>query len=206
VLACHGIPPFVDEIVTGFGRTGCWFGSEAFDIRPACVTLGKALSSGYAPISAVVMSGEFRRGLLEASEKVGDFPHAGTHAGNPVACAIVLRLLDIFERRGLVEHVRRVAPVLRRGLDRYASHPQLIEVRGVGLAAALEFRGRETSSGAAANASGLCHRFCERAMAYGLVVRGTGSTIILAPPLVIIETEPDELFRRFDRALDETVD
>ncbi len=205
VLARHGIPLFVDEVVTGFGRTGNWFGSETFGIRPECVTLGKALSSGYAPISAVAMSGDFHRGLVEASEKVGDFPHAGTHAGHPVACAIALRVLDIIERRRLVEHVREVGPMLRRGLDRYASHPLVADVRGIGLAAALEFRDAEARGGAAANASGLCRTFYERAMAHGLLVRGTGSTIILAPPLVISPAEIDELFRRFDRAFVETV-
>ena len=79
-------------------------------------------------------------------------------------------------------------------------------MRGVGLAAALEFRDAEARGGAAANASGLCRKFYERAMANGLLVRGTGATVILAPPLVISAAEIDELFRRFERAFVETVE
>jgi 4-aminobutyrate--pyruvate transaminase len=204
VLARHGVLCFIDEVVTGFGRTGNCFGSQTFDIRPHCMTLGKALSSGYFPISAVAMSGEFYDGLMHASERAGDFPHAGTHAGHPVGCAVALRMLEIIERRRLLDHVRKVGPLLQQRMARYAGHPLVADVRGVGLAAALEFRHDGRGADALAPTSELCRTFCERAAAHGLLVRGTGPTVIVAPPLVISEGEIEELFRRFDRAFAET--
>lgn len=204
VLARHGVLCFVDEVVTAFGRTGNWFGSQTFDIRPDCMTVGKALSSGYFPISAIAMSGEFYEGLVSASERVGDFPHAGTHAGHPVGCAVALRMLEIIERRRLMDHVRNVGPLLQQRMARYTGHPLVADVRGVGLAAALEFRHDGGPVEALAPTSVLCRTFCERAAAHGLVVRGTGPSVIVAPPLVISQGEIDELFRRFDRAFAET--
>jgi 4-aminobutyrate--pyruvate transaminase len=204
VLARHGVLCFIDEVVTGFGRTGNWFGSQTFDIRPDCMTLGKGLSSGYFPISAIAMSGEFYEGLAAASERVGDFPHAGTHAGHPVGCAVGLRMLEIFERRRLLDHVRSVGPLLQQRMSRYRQHPLVADVRGVGLAAALEFRNDGRPGEPLAPTSDLCRTFCERATAHGLLVRGTGATVIVAPPLIISDGEIEELFRRFDRAFAET--
>jgi 4-aminobutyrate--pyruvate transaminase len=204
VLARHGVLCFVDEVVTGFGRTGNWFGSQTFDIRPQCMTLGKALSSGYFPVSAIAMSGEFYEGLMHASERVGDFPHAGTHAGHPVGCAVALRMLEIIERRRLLDHVRSVGPLLQQRMARYRGHPLVADVRGIGLAAALEFRHDGGAGDALAPTSALCRMFCARAAAHGLLVRGTGPTVIVAPPLVISQGEIDELFRRFDKAFAET--
>jgi 4-aminobutyrate--pyruvate transaminase len=207
VCARHGVLCFVDEVVTGFGRTGNWFGSETFAIRPDCMTFGKALSGGYFPISAVAVSGEFYDGLSVASARIGDFPHAATHGGHPVGAAVALRAIEILERRRLVEHVREIAPTLHARIRRYAAHPLVADVRGVGLAAAIEFRsqtGSNVSGGALAATSLACATFCKRAFANGLLVRGTGATVVVAPPLVITAGELVELFRRFDRAFSET--
>ena len=204
VLGRYGIRLFLDEVVTGFGRTGSWFGSETFGIRPDCLTLGKALSSGYFPISAIAMSGEFFEGLERASERVGDFPHAGTHAAHPVGAAVALRMLEIMERRRLVEHVREVGPLLQERLRRYAGHPLVADVRGVGLAAAIELRHEGGGAEALAPSSETCRRLCENAVRHGLLVRGTGATVIVAPPLVITRDEIEELFTRFDRAFRDT--
>lgn len=204
VLARYGIRCFLDEVVTGFGRTGNWFGAETFAIQPDCMTLGKALSSGYFPISAIAMSGDFYAGLALGSERIEDFPHAGTHAGHPVGAAVALRMLDIMERRRLVDHVRRVGPILQQRLRRYAGHPLVADVRGIGLAAALEFHGDGQAAEALAPSGAACRIFCASALRHGLLVRGTGSTVIVAPPLVITPGEIEELFRRFDAAFAET--
>ena len=204
VCARHGVQCFVDEVVTGFGRTGNWFGSETFAIRPDCMTFGKALSGGYFPISAIAMSGEFYEGLERASERIGDFPHAATHGGHPVGAAVALRAIGILERRRIVEHVRELAPVLHGRMRRWSGHPLVADVRGVGLAGAIEFASEGGPSGALAATNPTCRTFCERAFANGLLVRGTGPTVIVAPPLVITAAELDELFRRFDRAFAET--
>lgn len=204
VCARHGVVCVVDEVVTGFGRTGNWFGSETFAIRPDCMTLGKALSGGYFPISAVVLCGEVYEGLAAASARIDDFPHAATHGGHPVGAAVALRAIEILERRRIVEHVREIAPVLHERMRRYAGHPLVADVRGVGLAAAIEFRSPDGPGGALASTNPVSRTLCERAFANGLLVRGTGATVIVAPPLVITAEELDELFRRFDRAFAET--
>ena len=204
VLAKYDILCFADEVVTGFGRTGRWFGSETYGIRPDAVTIGKGLSSGYFPISAVAMSGEFYAGLVRGSDKLDGFAHASTHAGHPVGTAIALKVLEIIERRGLVEHARARGEELRAGLARYADHPLVADVRGVGLAAAVEFAQEGEAAASLAPSSSACAIFNERAREHGLLVRGTGASVIVAPPLVISATEIAELLRRFDAAFRDT--
>lgn len=203
VLARHGILCLVDEVVTGFGRTGNWFGCQTYDIRPACMTFGKAFSGGYFPISAIAVSADLYEDLARASARIDDFPHAATHGGHPVGAAVALKMIEIIERRRLVEHVREVGPLVRARMERWSGHPLVANVRGVGLAAALEFRSDGPPS-TLAPSNPACRKLCERAFAHGLLVRGTGATVIVAPPLVITPAEIDELFRRFDLAFRET--
>jgi len=204
VLAKYEILCFADEVVTGFGRTGNWFGAETFGIRPDAITVGKGLSSGYFPISAVAMSGEFYAELVRGSDKLDGFAHASTHAGHPVGTAIALQVLEIIERRALIENARARGEQLRTGLGRYADHPLVADVRGVGLAAAVEFRQQGESAASLAPSSAACAICSERARERGLLVRGTGASVVMAPPLVISAAEIDELLRRFDAAFRDT--
>jgi len=205
VLARYDVPLFADEVVTGFGRTGRWFGSQTFGLRPECMTMAKALSGGFFPISAIALSGDFFDALVRGSDKLDGFAHASTFAGHPVGAAVALKMLEIIETRDLVGHARALGADLAAHLDRYASHPLVAEVRSVGLAGALEFRrdqGARLES--LAPTSVACRIFTERALEHGLIVRGTGASIVLAPPLVITRAELDELFRRFDLAFADT--
>jgi 4-aminobutyrate--pyruvate transaminase len=205
VLSRHGVQLFADEVVTGFGRTGNWFGSQTLDIRPDCMTLGKALSGGYFPISAIALSGEFFGALVRGSEKLDGFAHAATHAGHPVGAAVALKTIEIIEKRHVLEHVRAIAPYFASRLARYAAHPLVGDVRSIGLAGALEFRRDPDVPAKALEPSSIaCRIFCERALAHGLMVRGTGASIVIAPPLIITRAEIDELFRRFDLAFADT--
>jgi 4-aminobutyrate--pyruvate transaminase len=204
VLAKYDILCFLDEVVTGFGRTGNWWGSQTYGIRPDCITIGKGMSSGYYPISAIAMSGEFFAELERGSEKLEGFAHAATHAGHPVATAVALKVLEIIERRNLVENARAMGTLLREKLSRYAEHPLVVDVRGVGLAAAVEFHQNDEKAAAMAPSSVACAIFCERARERGLLVRGTGASVIMAPPLVISRAEIEELCDRFDAAFRDT--
>ena len=150
------------------------------------------------------MSGDFYEGLARSSERIEDFPHAATHGGHPVGAAVALKMLEIMERRRLVDHVREVGPLLQEKMRRWAKHPLVADVRGVGLAAALEFRQDGGPAASLAPSGAACGTFCGRAFANRLLVRGTGNTVIVAPPLVITAEEIDELFNRFDRAFEET--
>ncbi len=204
VLAKYDIRCFADEVVTGFCRTGNWFACETYGIRPDAVTIGKGMASGYFPISAIAMDGDFYRGIERGSDKLDGFAHASTHAGHPVGTALALKVIEIIDRRDLLRHVREVGAMLQGKLGGYADHPLVADVRGVGLSGAVEFVSERSAGASLEPSSVACSIFTERARENGLLVRGTGSTAMIAPPLVITREEIDELFRRFDRALAET--
>jgi 4-aminobutyrate--pyruvate transaminase len=206
VLRKHDVLLIADEVICGFGRTGRMFGSETFGLKPDIMTMAKAITSGYLPLSATVISEEIYRACVGQSEKLGIFAHGYTYSGHPAACAVALEVLDIFEERDLLGHVRRVGPLLQEGVRRFAGHPLVGEVRGVGLVAGMELVPDKPGRGTfdpLGSAGGL---FVARAQANGLIVRNLQDTVALCPPLIISEGELEELLRKFGKALDETAD
>ena len=206
VLKKHDVLLIADEVICGFGRTGKMFGSETFGIRPDIVTMAKAITSGYLPLSATVISEEIYRACVSQSDKLGLFAHGYTYTGHPAACAVALEVLDIFEERDLLDHVRRMTPLLQDGVRALAGHPLVGEVRGVGLVAGLELVPDKPGRGTFDPVGKAGSLFVARAQANGLIVRNLGDTVALCPPLVISEGEIDELLAKFRRALDETTD
>jgi 4-aminobutyrate--pyruvate transaminase len=180
------------------------FGTDTFGLRPDIVTMAKALTSGYLPLSATVVSEEVYRACVRQSEKLGMFAHGYTYTGHPVACAVALEVLDVFAERDLLGHVRRVSPRLLDGLAAFGRHPLVGEVRGVGLLAGVELVPDKPGRGTFDPVGSAGTLFVQRAEANGLIVRALQDTVALCPPLVISEDETDELLRRFARALDET--
>ena len=114
------------------------FGTETFGMKPDIMTMAKAITSGYLPLSATVISEEIYRACVGQSEKLGVFAHGYTYTGHPAACAVALEVLDIYEERDLLGHVRRVGPMLQDGVRKLAGHPLVGEIRGVGLVAGVE--------------------------------------------------------------------
>src|SRR5262249_47826620 len=110
VLAKHGIPLIDDEVITGFGRTGEWFGCTSYGFKPDSMSIAKALSSAYLPISAVILSPELSAIIEEESGKIGTFGHGFTYSGHPVAAAVALKTIEIYQERRIVDHVKSVAP------------------------------------------------------------------------------------------------
>lgn len=108
VLRKYDILLIDDEVITGFGRTGNDFGATTFGIRPQMLTLAKAVTSGYLPLSAAVISGAMYEPFATASEKVGTFSHGYTYSGHPVSCAVALKTLEIYARERIFEHAARV--------------------------------------------------------------------------------------------------
>jgi 4-aminobutyrate--pyruvate transaminase len=204
VLRKHDVLLIADEVICGFGRTGRMFGTETFGLRPDIMTMAKALTSGYLPLSATVVSDEIYRACVRQSEKLGIFAHGYTYTGHPASCAVALEVLDIFEQRDLLAHVRRVSPRLLDGVRRLAAHPLVGDVRGVGLVAGVELVPDKPARGSFDPVGTAGTLFVQRAQAGGLIVRALGDTVALCPPLVISDAEIDELLRRFERALDET--
>ncbi len=191
----------LDEVITAYGRTGNWFAAETFGVEPDTITTAKALTSGYQPLSALLVGDRIARTL---EMKGGEFYHGYTYSGHPVACAVGLRNLEIIEEEGLVERVRGdtgpyFAEMLR---ERIAGHALVGEVRSVGLMGAIEIvkdrrtRQRFVPDGSAAVV------VRDHAIAQGLMMRATGDTMILSPPIMWTRRTIDLAGERIAKALD----
>ncbi|HTK93465.1 MAG TPA: aspartate aminotransferase family protein [Verrucomicrobiae bacterium] len=204
VLKKHDVLFIADEVICGFGRTGRMFGSETYDLKPDIMVMAKALSSAYLPISATAISEGIYQSLVSGSDKVGVFAHGYTYSGHPVPCAVALETLDVMKERDLLGHVATVGPRLQAGLRRFADHPLVGNVRGVGLLGAVELVKDRATRAPFDTPGTVGGTFQTRAQAHGLIVRNLGDTIALCPPLIITEAEVDEVLRRFEKALSET--
>jgi 4-aminobutyrate--pyruvate transaminase len=206
VLKKHDVLMIADEVICGFGRTGNFWGSETFGIRPDILVCSKGLSSGYLPISAVLINEAIYQGLVDESRKIGVFGHGFTQSGNPTCAAVALRTLELMDERNLLEHVRAVAPRFQARLQAFADHPLVGEARGVGLLGGLELVADKNTKASFDPARKVGIYLSERARALGLIVRSLNDTVAFCPPLIIEEEQIDEMMDRVSKALDETWD
>jgi 4-aminobutyrate--pyruvate transaminase len=203
----HDVFMIADEVITGFGRLGADFGSQALGFAAHSVTVAKALSSGYLPIAAVMIPERMYDALLEESRKLGSFGHGYTYTGHPVAAAVAQRTLEIYARERMTEQVAAKAPRFLARLRALGDHPLVGEARGLGLIGALELVAHKASRRSFAPAAGIGAHVLRFAEQEGLIVRAVGGdNITICPPLIISEAEIDELFDRLTRALDRTLD
>jgi 4-aminobutyrate--pyruvate transaminase len=206
ILRRYDILLLADEIICGFGRTGNRWGCETFGIQPDMLTCAKALSSGYIPISALLVSEPIWQAMLAESEKIGVFGHGYTYSGHPVAAEVALETLRIYEERDILGHVHRVAPVFQDGLRALADHPLVGEARGVGLVGALELVQDKRTKASFPPARAVGAYLSKRAEAHGLIVRViAGDIVALSPPLIIAADDIEEMLARVARALDDTL-
>ena len=206
VLRKHDVLFVVDEVITGFGRLGRMWGSEVYGLAPDILTCAKGLSSGYLPISAVMVNERIWEACLAQSARIGAFGHGFTYSGHPVAAAVALATLDLYEELDTPAHVARVAPLLLEGLAQYADHPLVGEVRGIGLLATVEIvRDRETRAPFAPrhNAGLMFERAAEEE---GVILRALGDALTTSPPLVSTEAEIGRIVDAYGVALDRTLD
>jgi len=205
ILTKYDILFVADEVICGFGRTGRMFGSQTFDLRPDIITVAKALSAGYIPISANLLSGEICEILLAQSDKLGVFGHGYTYSAHPVPAAVALETLKIYDEIDIVARVNRVGPRMQAAIRSYADHPLIGDARGIGMIGALEIvRDKATKQGFDPKA-GVGAFLVRRAQHHGAILRNmAGDVIAFSPPLIISEAEIDEMFACFGRALDET--
>jgi putrescine aminotransferase len=197
----YGILLIADEVITGFGRTGQWFGSETFGIKPHIMTIAKGLSSGYLPIGGSIVCDE----VAETVAKAGDFNHGYTYSGHPVAAAVALQNLRILQDEAVIEHVRDVAhPYLAAKWQALTEHPMVGEAKLVGLMGSIALTPhKETRAKFASEAGKVGYRCRERCFANDLIMRHVGDRMIIAPPLVITPAEIDVLIDRARTSLDE---
>ena len=204
VLKKYGILLVADEVICGFGRTGNMWGSQTYGIEPDILTCAKALSSAYVPISAVMISEPVYQAMQRQSDKIGSFGHGYTYSAHPVPAAVALETLKIYEERDIVAHVRAIAPRLQDGLRKFANHPLVGEVRGIGLVAAVELVKDKETKAPFDPKSGVGTYLYKRAQAHGLIVRNMIDSIAFTPPLIITAEEIDEILAKFGQALDDT--
>jgi 4-aminobutyrate--pyruvate transaminase len=205
VLQRHDIAFIADEVICGFARTGNWWGSQTFEMSPTTVTMAKAVTSAYVPMGALTVPDNVYEALVEASGRHGVFAHGFTYSGHPLACAVALKTLEIYERIDIVGHVRRVSPVFQTRLRALAAHPLVGEARGVGLIGGLELVRDKSSKASFEPKLGVGARAARFAEEEGVLCRAVGGdTIGLCPPLVIDGAEINVLFDAIGRALDRT--
>jgi 4-aminobutyrate--pyruvate transaminase len=207
VCAKYDVYVVCDEVICGFGRLGTPFGCQAFGFEPHSITVAKALTSAYVPMAAVTVPEVMYQAMLDESRKIGGFGHGFTYSGHPVAAAVALKTLEIYERERLVEKAATMAPQFRGRLARLAAHPLVGEARGYGLVGGVELVADKPSKRSFDAKAGVGPRAMALAEAEGLLIRSlAGDVLSLCPPLVITPAELDELFDRLGRALDKTLD
>jgi 4-aminobutyrate--pyruvate transaminase len=205
ILKKYEILFVVDEVISGFGRTGNMFGAQTFDLRPDIMTLAKALSAGYQPISASLVTNKLYETLLAQSDKLGIFGHGYTYSGHPVPVAVALETLKIYEERDIVAQVRRVGPRMQAGIRSYAGHPLIGEARGIGLIGAVEVVRDKPTKQSFDPKAGVAAYLVRRAQHHGAILRNMpGDIVAFSPPLIISDTEIDEMLSCFGKALDDT--
>jgi 4-aminobutyrate--pyruvate transaminase len=205
LLKQHDILFIDDEVICGFGRTGQPFGAQTMGITPDTMSVAKAVSSAYLPLSAVLIPEYMYEPMIEASGQVGSFGHGFTYSGHPVCAAVALRTLELMEERDLFSHAARVGRTFQNRLEALAAHPLVGNARGAGLIGAVEIVADKESKRAFEPAEGVGAYAMGRCLEHGLIVRALGDSLALCPPLIITDAQVDEVFSKLEQALDDTL-
>lgn len=203
ILKRNDILLMADEIICGFGRTGNWFGAQTFGFQPDMMSVAKGLSAGHMPIAAVIMSNEIYEGIADEAATIGVFGHGFTYSGHPVAAAVAAETLRIYREMDILTSVRRLGNHLRNKLrSELAGHPNVGEIRSVGLLAGIELvdsvsrRPFDPMTKAGSQVERLCR-------SNGVIARNMGDTIAVCPPFVIEPGEIDLLVERLARSIEQ---
>lgn len=198
----YGILLIADEVITGFGRLGEWWGAEYFGIKPDLIPFAKGATSGYLPLGGVLVGDRVADVLID---KGGEFYHGYTYSGHPAACAVAIANIRVMQREKLVERVRDdIGPYLQERWHKLAEHPLVGETRMVGLMGAIEIvKSKEPMKRFDKDVG--AGTFCrDHLIANGLVLRAVGDAIVCAPPLTLSHAEADELIEKLWKSLEQT--
>jgi 4-aminobutyrate--pyruvate transaminase len=203
ILKKHSILLIADEVICGFGRTGQMWGCNTYNIKPDLLTCAKQMSSAYLPIGALMVTESVYEAFVEYSRKLGVFGTGNTYGGHPVAAAVALETLKIYETDNILGHVGNVSVRFQERLARLASHPLVGEARGVGLIGGLEIVANKKTRAQFPTATKAAAVVAEKILDQKLIVRPLpGDVIGICPPLIIVDEEIDEIFDRLKRGLD----
>ena len=202
VLQKYDIRFISDEVICGFGRTGNWFGSTTMGMKPQSITMAKAITSAYFPLSALTIEEDLYQAMLDESRKLGTFGHGYTYTAHPVGCAVALKTIEIYQREKIMEHAAKISPVFQNRLRKLGEHPLVGEARGIGLIGAVELVAdkatkRPFDPKKAVGAAGI--NFLQE---LGLIVRNIQDSLAFCPPLIITTDQIHEMFDIAERGLD----
>lgn len=203
ILAKYDILFILDEVICGFGRTGCWFAAEYYDLQPDFITIAKGMTSGYAPMGGVIVADR----VSEVIRDSGEFTHGYTYSGHPVSAAIALENIRLLKSEGIIENVStNTGPYLQKRLRELKEHPLVGEVRGLGMLGAIELVVDKQTRPCSENKLNIGMLCREHSIKNGLVMRAVGDTMIVSPPLTITRSEIDELIEKALLALNLTME
>ena len=191
----------VDEVICGFGRTGEWFGSNTYNIKPDIITMAKGISSGYIPLSGIMVGDRVTETLIDEG---GEFYHGYTYSGHPVACAVAIENLKIIREENLIENSRKTSVYLKERMNEIAEHPLVGEVRMKSFIGAVELvkdKDKRIMFEETGVVGGICRDYC---IENGLVMRAVRDGMIFCPPLIFNNNHIDELVEKLKKSLDQT--
>jgi 4-aminobutyrate--pyruvate transaminase len=199
----YGILYLSDEVICGFGRTGNWFGCQTFGVEPDMMSIAKGLSSGYAPIGGVVVSGKIFEALSSEAARNGVFSHGFTYSGHPVSAAIAVEAMRIYLEMDLPKVATTLGRRLAARLQDLADHPMVGNVRACGFLGGVELMADKTRKIPFAADLMVGARVERASRARGLIVRNLGDCIAICPPYIMTEGEVDTLVGTLARTLDD---
>ena len=192
----HGILLVFDEVITGFGRVGAPFAAQAFGVTPDLITCAKGMTNGTVPMGAVLASQSVYDAFMTGAADVIELFHGYTYSAHPLACAAALATLDVHQELDLPGRTARMAPLWENAAHALRETPHVADIRNVGLLGAIDLQARAGAAGARGNA---CQQACLEA---GVLIRNSGDTLVLSPPLVISETQIAQVFDTIRQSLE----
>ena len=204
VLDEHDIIMIDDEVITGFGRTGNWWGCQTVGMTPTTISVAKQLTAAYAPLGAVMVPEDIYQAYVDHSQQIGTLGHGFTYGGHPLGCALGVKAIEIYQKRNIVGHVRQLAPTFASRMKRIGDHPLVGDTVAVGLIGAAELVADKKTKRSFDPKKGVGAQLAKFLEGHGAILRALGDRIALCPPMVITEAELNELFDRFELALDDT--
>ncbi len=187
ICDAHGILLIFDEVITGFGRLGSAFGADHFGVTPDIITVAKGITSGTVPMGAAIVRREIHHAVVESARSGIEFFHGYTYSGHPLACAAGLATLDVYRDEGLFARAHELAPYWQDAMHALRGEPHVIDIRNLGLVAGVELASAPDAPGARGAA------IMDDCFQNGLLVRITGDTIALSPPLIVTTHQIDQI-------------
>ncbi|MGJ4887298.1 aminotransferase class III-fold pyridoxal phosphate-dependent enzyme [Bradyrhizobium sp. HKCCYLRH3099] len=191
----HGILLIFDEVITGFGRVGGAFAANAFGATPDIITCAKGMTNGAVPMGGVIVHRNIHGAMMSGAPGIELF-HGYTYSAHPLACAAALAALDVYAEQDLFGRVQRIAPLWEKAVHALRQAPHVIDIRNIGLLAAIDLKPRDGAPGARGS------ECANRCFADGVLIRGSSDTLVLSPPLIISEEQIEAVFRTIRQALD----